>query len=99
MSNFAQIVAQWSATRALRPKEKLSCTIAHLPLRGFARSWRTKSWTDRVVGSAKEFKGAVKELAGKAAGDAKLKSDGKADKIGGKVQNAIGGVKDTLKGK
>jgi hypothetical protein len=36
---------------------------------------------------------------GKAAGDAKLESEGKADKIERKVQNAIGGLKDTLKGK
>ena len=54
---------------------------------------------DRIAGSAKEIKGAVKEMAGKAVGDAKLESDGKADKIEGKVQNAIGGLKDTLKGK
>jgi uncharacterized protein YjbJ (UPF0337 family) len=54
---------------------------------------------DRVAGSAKEIKGAVKEAIGKAVGDAKLQSDGKADKIEGKVQNAIGGLKDTLKGK
>ena len=55
--------------------------------------------TDRVVGSAKELKGAVKQALGKALGDAKLESDGRADKIEGKVQNAIGGLKDTLKGK
>ena len=54
---------------------------------------------DRIAGSAKEIKGAVKEMAGKVVGDAKLESDGKADKIEGKVQNAIGGLKDTLKGK
>jgi uncharacterized protein YjbJ (UPF0337 family) len=30
-------------------------------------------------------------------GDAKLQSDGKADKVEGKVQNAIGGLKDALK--
>jgi uncharacterized protein YjbJ (UPF0337 family) len=54
---------------------------------------------DRIAGSAKEIKGAVKEIAGKAVGDAKLESDGKAEKIAGKVQNAIGGLKDTLKGK
>ena len=52
---------------------------------------------DRVVGSAKEIKGTVKQVVGKAAGDAKLQSDGKADKIEGKVQNAIGGLKDALK--
>ena len=53
---------------------------------------------DRIVGSAKQVKGAVKEVVGKAVGDTKLESEGKADKIQGKVQNAIGGLKDTLKG-
>ena len=53
---------------------------------------------DRVVGSTKEFKGAVKQALGKVLGDAKLESDGRADKIEGRVQNAIGGIKDTLKG-
>ena len=53
---------------------------------------------DRVVGSAKVVKGKVKEAVGKAVGDAKLEAQGKADKIEGKVQNAIGGLKDTLKG-
>ena len=55
--------------------------------------------SDRVVGSAKEIKGAVKQVVGKAVGDAKLQSEGKAEKIEGKVQNAIGGLKDALKGK
>jgi hypothetical protein len=32
-------------------------------------------------------------------GDAKLESDGRADRAAGKIQNAFGGVKDTLKGK
>jgi uncharacterized protein YjbJ (UPF0337 family) len=54
---------------------------------------------DRVVGSAKEIKGAVKQTLGKSVGDAKLESEGKADKIEGKAQNAIGGIKDILKGK
>ena len=53
---------------------------------------------DRVVGSAKQIKGAVKEVVGKAVGDTKLESEGKADKVEGKVQNAIGGLKDALKG-
>lgn len=52
---------------------------------------------DRIAGSAKQIKGSVKETIGKATGDAKLQSDGKADKIEGKVQNAIGGLKDALK--
>jgi uncharacterized protein YjbJ (UPF0337 family) len=54
---------------------------------------------DRVVGSAKQIKGAVKQVVGKAVGDAKLESEGTADKIEGKVQNAVGALKDTLKGK
>ena len=49
--------------------------------------------------TAKEIKGSVKQVVGKAFGDAKLQSEGEADKIEGKVQNAIGGLKDTLKGK
>jgi uncharacterized protein YjbJ (UPF0337 family) len=53
---------------------------------------------DRIAGAAKEIKGSVKEAAGKAVGDAKLVSDGKADKVEGKIQNAIGGLKDAMKG-
>jgi uncharacterized protein YjbJ (UPF0337 family) len=54
---------------------------------------------DRIKGSAKQAKGTIKEVTGKVAGDAKLESDGKADKFAGKVQNAVGGVKDALRGK
>jgi uncharacterized protein YjbJ (UPF0337 family) len=54
---------------------------------------------DRIAGSAKQVKGTVKEVVGKAVGDARLQSEGKADKIKGKVQNVVGGIKDTLKGK
>ena len=54
---------------------------------------------DRIIGSAKVVKGNIKEAAGRAVGDAKLEAQGKADKIEGKVQNAVGGIKDTLKGK
>jgi uncharacterized protein YjbJ (UPF0337 family) len=52
---------------------------------------------DRIVGAAKEFKGAIKETAGKAVGDVKLETEGKSDKAKGKVQNAIGGLKDAIK--
>jgi uncharacterized protein YjbJ (UPF0337 family) len=51
---------------------------------------------DRIVGAAKQAKGAVEEAAGKLLGDAKLVADGKADQIEGKIQNAAGGVKDEV---
>jgi uncharacterized protein YjbJ (UPF0337 family) len=52
---------------------------------------------DRIAGAAKNLKGSVKQAVGKATGDAKLQSDGKADKIKGKIQNAAGALKDALK--
>ena len=52
---------------------------------------------DRVVGAAKQAKGAIKEAAGKAVGDAKLTAEGKSDKVEGKIQNAVGGLKDALR--
>ena len=53
---------------------------------------------DRIVGSAKQIKGALEESVGSLIGDAKLMVDGKADKAEGKIQNAIGSAKDALKG-
>jgi uncharacterized protein YjbJ (UPF0337 family) len=52
---------------------------------------------DRIAGAVNEIKGSIKETVGKATGDAKLEADGRADKVEGKVQNAIGGLKDALK--
>ena len=49
---------------------------------------------DRIEGTLKQAKGAVKEAAGKVTGDTKLQAEGKADKAEGKVQNTIGGLKD-----
>ncbi len=52
---------------------------------------------DRIAGAAKETKGAIKEKAGKALGDAKLQADGTRDKAEGKVRKVIGGLKHALK--
>ena len=52
---------------------------------------------DRIAGAAKQAKGAIKEAAGKAVGDTKLTAEGKRDKVEGKIQNAVGGLKDALK--
>ena len=51
---------------------------------------------DRIAESTKEIKGSIKETIGKATGDAKLEAAGKADKVEGKVQNAVGSLKDAL---
>ncbi len=52
---------------------------------------------DRIEGSAKQAQGALKEVAGKLTGDSKLKAEGAADKLTGKLQNAVGGAKDALR--
>jgi uncharacterized protein YjbJ (UPF0337 family) len=54
---------------------------------------------DRIEGVAKQAKGNIKEAAGKVTGDAKLEAEGKSDKVAGKIQNAVGGAKDALRGK
>ena len=53
---------------------------------------------DRIEGAAKNMGGKVKEAAGNVTGDEKLKAEGRADQVEGKVQNAVGGLKDTLRG-
>ncbi|MBL0404291.1 CsbD family protein [Microvirga aerilata] len=52
---------------------------------------------DRSEGSMKNIKGRVKEGLGKALGDTKMESEGKVDKTEGKIQNTIGGLKDSLR--
>lgn len=52
---------------------------------------------DRVKGSAKTVTGKAKTAVGKAVGDEKLKNEGRADQVKGKVQNTVGGVKDKLR--
>jgi uncharacterized protein YjbJ (UPF0337 family) len=54
---------------------------------------------DRIKGSAEQIKGTVKEAVGKVLGDKKLETEGTTDKAAGKVQNAIGGLKDAVRGK
>lgn len=54
---------------------------------------------DRIIGAAKHTKGAIKQAVGKVIGDAKLEAEGAADKVEGTTQNAVGGLKDTLRGK
>jgi len=53
---------------------------------------------DRVAGSVKQAKGTIKEKVGKVVGDKKLEAEGKAEKVVGKVQSAVGELKDTVRG-
>ena len=54
---------------------------------------------DRTEGAAKNVGGKIKEGVGKLIGDSKTEAEGKSDQVEGKVQNTIGGIKDTLRGK
>jgi uncharacterized protein YjbJ (UPF0337 family) len=54
---------------------------------------------DRIEGAAKNMGGKIKEGIGNVTGDEKLKAEGKADQVAGKVQNTIGGIKDSLNDK
>lgn len=60
--------------------------------------WRDSDMNkDRIVGAAKQAKGAIKDGAGKILGNPELEAEGKGDKIEGTIQNAIGRGKDALK--
>lgn len=52
---------------------------------------------DRIEGSATKIGGDIKEAVGGALGDKKLETEGKADQAEGKVQNTVGGIKDSLR--
>jgi uncharacterized protein YjbJ (UPF0337 family) len=52
---------------------------------------------DRIIGTAKQAAGAIKQGTGKALGDAKLTADGKVQSAEGRAQNAAGGLKDAIK--
>ena len=52
---------------------------------------------EHVKGAADKAKGAIKETAGKLAGDKKLETEGKVDKAKGDVHNVAGDVKDAVR--
>ncbi len=85
----------WDQSKPAHPAYGFA--IAHLLFTGLMEEEMIDK--DRIVGSVKVVGGKVKEAVGKALGDAKLEAKGKADKIEGKAQNAVGDLKDTLKGK
>jgi uncharacterized protein YjbJ (UPF0337 family) len=52
---------------------------------------------DRVEGVAHQAKGSIKEGVGKVTGDKQTQAEGAAEKAAGKVQNTVGGAKDTAR--
>ena len=52
---------------------------------------------NRVTGALDQAGGAIKEGFGKVTGDKKTEAEGAAQKAGGKVENAVGGAKDTVR--
>ncbi len=51
---------------------------------------------DQVKGKAKDVGGKVKEKAGDATGNDKMKREGKADQAKGKAQKGVGDAKEKL---
>jgi uncharacterized protein YjbJ (UPF0337 family) len=51
------------------------------------------STKDKIKGSVKQVKGAIKEKAGKAGGDADLQDRGTTERVGGTIQKKVGDVK------
>jgi uncharacterized protein YjbJ (UPF0337 family) len=49
---------------------------------------------DRIDGATDRAVGPIKETAGKATGDAKLQAEGTLDRTKGKVESAIGDIKN-----
>jgi uncharacterized protein YjbJ (UPF0337 family) len=52
---------------------------------------------DRTEGSLTQAGGKLKEGAGKLFGDSKMETEGEADQGEGKLQNAWGGLKDSVR--
>ena len=50
---------------------------------------------NRVIGAGKQIAGSIKQAIGRTVGDRKLQVEGRAERVEGKVQNAVGGLKDT----
>jgi uncharacterized protein YjbJ (UPF0337 family) len=52
---------------------------------------------DQVNGRAEHAKGKIKEVAGKAVGNERLKSEGQVDQVAGKTQANYGDAKEKVK--
>src|SRR5437870_2914232 len=73
--------------QSARPSHRHSLTLIE------TRKLSMKSSTkERAKGRAREVKGTLKEAAGRAVGNPKLRDRGMAEKLGGKVQRKVGEV-------
>lgn len=52
---------------------------------------------DQIAGAAKQAGGTIKEGAGKLVGDKNMEAEGRAKVTEGKIQSAVGGIKDAVK--
>lgn len=52
---------------------------------------------DEAKGAAKDIKGSMKQAVGKATGDDRLRAEGSADRVEGKVQKGVGALKDAAR--
>ncbi|GAA0764961.1 CsbD family protein [Ideonella azotifigens] len=52
---------------------------------------------DQVQGRVEDVKGKIKEAAGKAVGNDRLKNEGRVDQVAGKTQATVGDAKEKVK--
>ena len=52
---------------------------------------------DEIKGAAKDAKGSIKEGIGKAIGNDRMAAEGAGERVEGKVQKAVGSVKDAAR--
>ena len=52
---------------------------------------------DQIKGAAKDAKGSMKDAAGRMTGDDRLRAEGAADKMEGKVQKGVGDMKNAAR--
>ena len=95
--NTEDVLEEFRASGALREGHFVLSSGLHSGT--FLQKNLVFQYPERTARLCKALAEKIKEAVGKAVGDAKLETQGKADKIEGKVQNAVGGLKDTLRGK
>jgi uncharacterized protein YjbJ (UPF0337 family) len=72
-------------------------SLAHERLPGISIVKEKNMDREHVKGAADKVKGAIKDVAGKVAGDKELETEGKLDKAKGSAHNVAGDVKDAAR--